>query len=70
MDEYTPIQDLETLVTERVESDFSLTHDGCKNWIEYFNTHNHTLLFGKSDPRTLERATLKSIVRHIKQQLI
>ena len=49
----------EYFVEERIEQEFR----------NDFNTKQHTLVFGWSDPRTLEPATLKAIVKHVKKTL-
>lgn len=67
----TNSQPIEQAVKEQSEADFAATHDGCKTFIDYFNTHRDeaVLIFGHSDPRTLEEKVLHSIVKHVKKSL-
>lgn len=67
--EQTIAHDLEKTVRLQTEEEFAATHDGCKNFIEYFNTHPQTIIFGHSKPHTLEKSILTSIVKNVKKSL-
>ena len=69
MEDNTLNQDLKGIIKEQSEEEFAASHDGCKNFIEFFNTHEKVLIFGVSDRRTLDKQNLRAIVRHIVRSL-
>ncbi len=65
--EQTQASNLGQIGKEQTEAEFAATHKGFKNWIDYFNGQEVTILFGVSRPETLAKPILNSICRAIKK---
>ncbi len=63
----TQVVEMDNIIKEQTEAEYAATHNGCKNFIEVFNTQPHTILFSRFDQRTIESSNLNSICRHIKK---